>query len=73
MSEFLDLLSFFALRLETDIVFGRRYGMKTLAVLSGVVSIEQLEKLRLEDNGSELLPDYFSESVKDLLNALENT
>ena len=47
--------------------------MKTLAVLSGVVSIQQLEKLKLENNSSELLPDYFSESVKDLLNALENT
>ena len=45
--------------------------MKTLAVLSGVVSLEQLEKIKLENKKLELIPDYFAESVKDLLDGLE--
>jgi len=57
-------------RLDTDIAFGRRWGMKTLAVLSGVASLEQLEKVQSEDKDSELLPDYFAGSVKDILDCL---
>ncbi|XP_065070452.1 glycerol-3-phosphate phosphatase-like [Rhopilema esculentum] len=60
-------------RLETDIAFGKRSGMKTLAVLSGVVSLNELEKLKLENDTSDLIPDFFADSVKDLLDSiLEN-
>ena len=62
---------FLAFRLDTDIAFGRRWGMKTLAVLSGVASLEQLEKVQSENNDSELLPDYFADSVKDILDCLD--
>ena len=47
--------------------------MKTLAVLSGVVSFNELEKLKVENDTSDLIPDFFADSVKDLLDSiLEN-
>ncbi len=49
------------LRLNTDIEFGIRNGMKTLLVLTGICHREDVET----KNGTE--PDYFCESVADLL------
>lgn len=60
-------------RLETDILFGKRNGMKTLAVLSGVVSIQEIEGIQQQDKNSELLPDFYADSVKSLLECLDIT
>ena len=57
-------------RLDTDILFGKRCKMKTLAVLSGITTAETLETVRKEGS-IELLPDYYADSVKDLLECLK--
>jgi len=46
-------------RLETDIVMGRRAGMSTALVLSGVTRREDLSH-------SSILPDYTLESITDI-------
>lgn len=46
-------------RLETDILAGRRAGLRTVLVLSGVTDLEML-------SGSEYQPDLVYEDVKDL-------
>merc|ERR1719378_916713 len=53
-------------RLDTDMLFGKRFGMKTLAVLSGVVSEQQIKETQLSDPSHETLPDFYTDSVKDL-------
>ena len=70
---FLLYVSSFPSRLETDILFGKRNGMKTLAVLSGVVSIQEIEGIQQQDKNSELLPDFYADSVKSLLECLDIT
>eukprot|EP00794_Sanderia_malayensis_P018291 gene18291-20114_t len=57
-------------RLETDILFGNRFGMKTLAVLSGVTNETEIDNIRKSDTDSKLLPQYVANSVKDLLECL---
>jgi ribonucleotide monophosphatase NagD (HAD superfamily) len=47
-------------RLETDIVMGRRAGMSTALVLSGVTRREDLFH-------SSIQPDYVLESIADLI------
>ena len=47
-------------RLETDMVMGKRAGMATALVLTGVTSMEALRK-------SEIQPDYVWKSVADIL------
>ena len=47
-------------RLETDILMGRRAGMATALVLTGVTKREAL-------NGSEIQPDYVWESIAEIL------
>jgi phosphoglycolate/pyridoxal phosphate phosphatase family enzyme len=60
-------------RLDTDIVFGKTNGMRTILTLSGVTTYEQLVELcDKEDDDSdihELLhkPDYYMPSIADLL------
>ena len=44
--------------------------MRTMAVLSGVVSLEQMEKIKAENHNSELIPDFYAASVKDLFECL---
>eukprot|EP00112_Aurelia_sp_Birch-Aquarium-sp1_P016746 Seg382.9 transcript_id=Seg382.9/GoldUCD/mRNA.D3Y31 product="Glycerol-3-phosphate phosphatase" protein_id=Seg382.9/GoldUCD/D3Y31 len=59
-------------RLGTDISFGNRTGMKTLAVLSGVTSLKEIDELSQKEGSSELIPNFVADSVKDLLLSLEN-
>eukprot|EP00112_Aurelia_sp_Birch-Aquarium-sp1_P016745 Seg382.8 transcript_id=Seg382.8/GoldUCD/mRNA.D3Y31 product="Glycerol-3-phosphate phosphatase" protein_id=Seg382.8/GoldUCD/D3Y31 len=59
-------------RLNTDISFGNRAGMKTLAVLSGITSLKEIEELSQKEGDSELIPNFVADSVKDLLLSLEN-
>jgi arabinose operon protein AraL len=47
-------------RLETDMVMGKKAGMATALVLTGVTTREALQK-------SDIRPDYVWESVADIL------
>lgn len=48
--------------LNTDILFGRRHGLKTLLVLSG-----NTKECNLEGLSSDNLPDYYADSIADLI------
>ena len=49
-------------RLDTDVLFGKKCGMKTILVLTGVHQREHLEKF-----GEECKPDIVLESIGDLI------
>ena len=51
-------------RLDTDILFAKRFGMKAVMVLTGVGTLEDVEK-------SEVRPDLILPSVRELLNYLK--
>lgn len=50
-------------RLDTDILFGKNHGLKTILTLSGVTSLDQLKQTK-----PELLPDYYVDSIAQLKN-----
>ncbi|XP_010686609.2 phosphoglycolate phosphatase 2 isoform X1 [Beta vulgaris subsp. vulgaris] len=52
-------------RLDTDILFGQSAGCKTLLVLSGVTTLPTLQ-----DSANNILPDYYTDKVSDLLQLL---
>ncbi|XP_021766728.1 phosphoglycolate phosphatase 2 [Chenopodium quinoa] len=52
-------------RLDTDILFGQSAGCKTLLVLSGVTSLPALQ-----DSANNIVPDYYTDKVSDLLQLL---
>ncbi|KAL2932224.1 Phosphoglycolate phosphatase 2 [Bienertia sinuspersici] len=52
-------------RLDTDILFGQSAGCKTLLVLSGVTTLSILQ-----DSANNILPDYYTDKVSDLLQLL---
>ena len=65
-----SLLSFFPdpiFRLQTDIMFGKNHGLKTLAVLTGIVSEEDVLNAPVETR-----PDYYAASISGLLTCNEN-
>ncbi|URE21480.1 phosphatase [Musa troglodytarum] len=49
-------------RLDTDILFGKNAGCKTLLVLSGVTTMSDLQ-----DPSNEIHPDYYASSVSDVV------
>ncbi|ACJ17308.1 Hypothetical sugar phosphatase [Thermococcus onnurineus NA1] len=51
-------------RLDTDIAFARRFGMKAIMVLTGVSTLKDVEK-------SEVKPDLILPSIKELLEYLK--
>ncbi|KMZ72841.1 Phosphoglycolate phosphatase 2 [Zostera marina] len=53
-------------RLDTDILFGKNAGCRTLLVLSGVTSLSTLE-----DPSNEIHPEYYSGKLSDVLDLLE--
>lgn len=53
-------------RLNTDILMGRRSGMKTLLVGSGIHSLEDVRRLHAEGQGDQA-PDFFLPKLGDLL------
>lgn len=55
---------FCACRLNTDILFGKRFGLKTLAVLTGITNQEILDAAVPEQT-----PDCYAESIADAIKA----
>ncbi|KAG0451544.1 hypothetical protein HPP92_026178 [Vanilla planifolia] len=49
-------------RLDTDILFGRNAGCKTLLVLSGVTALSDLN-----DSSNTIHPDYYTSNVSDIV------
>ena len=49
-------------RLGTDILFGRQNGLKTLLVMTGVTQQAGLERASQEQT-----PDYYCQSIADIL------
>ncbi|KAF4399439.1 hypothetical protein G4B88_022522 [Cannabis sativa] len=52
-------------RLDTDILFGRNAGCKTLLVLSGVTTLPTLE-----DPSNTIQPDYYTSKVSDIFDLM---
>lgn len=52
-------------RLDTDILFGQSAGCKTLLVFSGVTTLPTLQ-----DPANNILPDYYTDKVSDLVQLL---
>lgn len=55
-------------RCNTDILLGKRCGFKTLLVLTGVNSLDDLEEWSKSDDPKllELIPDYYAQSIDSL-------
>jgi phosphoglycolate/pyridoxal phosphate phosphatase family enzyme len=53
-------------RLNTDILFGKINGLKSLLVLTGITKQEDMQTTA-EDN----LPDYYADSIADVLSCLD--
>lgn len=49
-------------RLDTDILFGKNGGCKTLLVLSGVTTLSMLQNPE-----NSIQPDYYTDKLSDLL------
>ncbi|XP_031392025.1 phosphoglycolate phosphatase 2 isoform X2 [Punica granatum] len=56
------MMDFLLQKLDTDILFGKNAGCKTLLVLSGCTSLSTLQ-----DSSNKIQPDYYAEKVSDLL------
>ena len=56
-------------RAESDVLFGKKCGLKTLMVGSGVNSLEDMRDWNAQGK-SELVADYFANSLGDLNDVL---
>ncbi|CAM2099924.1 glycerol-3-phosphate phosphatase [Caretta caretta] len=61
-------------RLDTDILMGNNCGLTTLLTLTGVTTLEEVKGHQESDCPSRksLVPDYYVDSIADLLPALED-
>lgn len=59
-------------RLDTDIMLGSNCGLKTLLTLTGVSTVAEAEANRKSgcSERQRMVPDYYVESIADLLPAL---
>ena len=48
-------------RIDSDLYFGKNANFKTLIVLSGVTSLDELKNLQIKNR-----PDYYSQSIMSL-------
>ncbi|XP_015124687.1 glycerol-3-phosphate phosphatase [Diachasma alloeum] len=61
-------------RANTDILFGKRCGFKTLLVLTGVSNTRDIDnwKKSNDPNDKELIPDYYTQTIGDILPHIKN-
>jgi ribonucleotide monophosphatase NagD (HAD superfamily) len=50
-------------RIETDVVAGKRAGLKTILVLTGVSSKRDVERVK----GTKLAPDFVIQSLREMV------
>jgi len=60
-------------RANTDIFFGKKCGLWTLLVLTGVTSLQEVDKWKRSDNREDknFVPDFYLDGVGDLLSLIE--
>ncbi|XP_028935245.1 pyridoxal phosphate phosphatase [Ornithorhynchus anatinus] len=58
-------------RLETDILFGHRCGLTTVLTLTGVSQLEEAQAY-MASGQPDLVPDYYVDSIADLIAGLED-
>ncbi|KAF6021030.1 PGP [Bugula neritina] len=59
-------------RLDTDILFGRNCGFKTLLVLTGAHGIADVEERAKKEETKSMVPDFYIESVGHMRDLLKN-
>ncbi|GAB6025656.1 hypothetical protein CHUAL_011648, partial [Chamberlinius hualienensis] len=61
-------------RMDTDILFGTNSGMKTLMVLTGISSLEDVDRCAKSESAEEkkLIPDYYVEQLGDIGKLLQS-
>lgn len=58
----------FHFRLNTDIIFGNKHGIRTILVLTGISSLEEVRYYEKspDDNHQIQIPDFYLECLGDL-------
>nr|XP_009663615.1 PREDICTED: pyridoxal phosphate phosphatase [Struthio camelus australis] len=61
-------------RLETDILFGKNCGLSTILTLTGVSRLEEAQAYMASDSAAakDLVPNYYVDSIADLIPGLDD-